>query len=303
MDFWRTVLVVLRRWYVAAPVFLLTIGSAGVVYLSAPSFYESTGTLVLTAPTGGATVDPSRPRVETNPLLAFDSTLRVTSSLLIASLSTPESAAKVDPAGVVNSLQVSNGMLDGPFVAFKVQSESAEVSQATVRELLDLARQDLIDRQTRLGAPEQTFINLVEVAPPTAPQVVITSRLRSAAVTLALGLAVTLIAAYGFQSYAEARDRRRECGSQPSEPPSGPPRAPGAAVPMGAGGPDADVVTAALGRVGVAPAAPRPTPRPRPSPVTGSPSSGSRPDSRVPLATVPVSLNRDTGSNGSGPGH
>lgn len=308
MDFWGTVLVVLRRWYVAVPVFLVTIGSAGIVFLSAPTFYASTGTLVLTAPTGGSTVDPTRPRVETNPLLAFDSTLRITSSLLIASLSTPESAAKIDATGAVNSLQVSNGQLDGPFVAFKVESRSAEVSQATVRKLLDLANQDMIDRQTRLGAPRQTFINVVEVVPPTAPQAVITSRLRSAAVALALGLVVSLLSAYGFQSFTEARDRRRAGGAQPSDEPGAVVPVPGAAtaaVPDRAAPPPTTVEIAGA----AVPAASRPSPRPRPVPAAASPQvPGTRQSNSFPLAAGPLlvgpgAARQDAGSNGSGPGH
>ena len=74
MDFWQTVQVVFRRWYITFPAFLAALGLAGLVYGSVPTQYVSTSVLLLTAPRTGPTeqIDAKHPNEITNPLLNFD---------------------------------------------------------------------------------------------------------------------------------------------------------------------------------------------------------------------------------------
>src|SRR5215211_3732921 len=74
VDFWQTVKVVFRRWYITFPAFLAALGVAGLVYGSVPTQYVSTSVLLLTTPTTGPTedVDPKHPNAITNPLLNFE---------------------------------------------------------------------------------------------------------------------------------------------------------------------------------------------------------------------------------------
>ena len=55
MDFWRTVLVLFRRWYITVPAFVATLGLAGAAYSAVPIQYESGSVLVLTTPLTGGT--------------------------------------------------------------------------------------------------------------------------------------------------------------------------------------------------------------------------------------------------------
>ena len=55
MDFWRTVLVIFRRWYISVPAFFATLVLAGAAYSAVPVQYQSGSVLVLTTPLAGGT--------------------------------------------------------------------------------------------------------------------------------------------------------------------------------------------------------------------------------------------------------
>ncbi|MBF8191060.1 hypothetical protein ITP53_36200, partial [Nonomuraea sp. K274] len=58
MDFWGTILVLIRRWYVALPASLVAVGVAFFAYSTIPVTYTTTAVLLLTAPTSGGTLPP-----------------------------------------------------------------------------------------------------------------------------------------------------------------------------------------------------------------------------------------------------
>ena len=94
MDFWRTVLVLFRRWYITVPAFFLTLFVAGAAASAVPVQYESGAVLVLTTPlTGGTeTTNPDAPTAYTNPLLSFDQSLALTASIVIQQMNSTETA-------------------------------------------------------------------------------------------------------------------------------------------------------------------------------------------------------------------
>ena len=70
MDFWRTLQVLRRRWYVLGPALLISAALTVLTFASIPTRYESTGVLVLTSPSTGAKFSEStRPEdvVHVNP--------------------------------------------------------------------------------------------------------------------------------------------------------------------------------------------------------------------------------------------
>lgn len=217
MDFWSTVLVLFKRWYVAVPAFVASLGIAAVVYASVPVQYVSTSVLVLTTPTTGPTeqADQTEPPGITNPLLDFSQGLSLSASILIQALNTPETASSlgVEPNGAT-SYEVSNGstnpelLTTGPFVFITGQSYSSDDAQAIVRKVADVARIDLAHRQSELDAPPSTYISIHEVVAPTTSQAPKGSRLRAAGVAGLLSVIGGLASVYAFESYATRRRGR-----------------------------------------------------------------------------------------------
>ncbi|HEV2779862.1 MAG TPA: hypothetical protein VGX25_10735 [Actinophytocola sp.] len=225
MDFWQTILVVFRRWYVALPAFLLSILLALAVYSSVPKVYNSTSVLVLTLPATGASqpADPDRPRDQTNPLLNFDKGLSTSAAILIEALRDPEIAAELGvPPGGDTWFEVGNGssnpelLITGPFLFIQGNSATPEGARDIVGKVAERARVELANRQKEVNAPASTYITAVEVVPPTMPAAHGGSRIRAGAAAGALGILAGLAATFGFESAMNARRRRRRAPDEPA---------------------------------------------------------------------------------------
>ncbi|WP_203881909.1 hypothetical protein [Planotetraspora kaengkrachanensis] len=218
MDFWGAVLVVLRRWYVVVPTFLLCIGAAVGMYAAVPVTYTSSAGIVLTIPKTGSSlpVNSKQPDPVTNPLLNFDDGLSMSASILIQALSAPEVGTElgVVPGGKTG-FTVSNGatnpewMMSGPFVFIEAESDTAEGAEGIVTKLVARAKEEMAKRQTAVGAPQQTFLNVTVVVPPTTPIAESGSKSRAAAAAGAAGLILSFFAAFAVESFLDARRARR----------------------------------------------------------------------------------------------
>ncbi|TDQ05522.1 hypothetical protein [Labedaea rhizosphaerae] len=223
MDFIKTLLVLLKRWYVALPIFVIAVGAASLVYASVPVRYSSTGTVVLTAPTAGASSgQSSQERGQTNPLLAFDSSLSITASIIIQSMGTPQVATELG-ADKQNTFEVSSGELGGPFIVVQTESSSAQRAQAMVQQVIDRVRAQLDARQKTLKAPPSTFIKADEVVPASVPEKLLGGKMRAAGAALALGLFASLGSAFGIESVL-ARRRSSPKAKKPAKDPKPPVR-------------------------------------------------------------------------------
>lgn len=212
MDFWKTLQVMVRRWYITVPMFLAALGVTATIFITYPTYYDSEGLVILTVPTGGSQVasDPGE-NAYANPLLAFDEGLKITSTFLIQTLNTPEVAETllVDPESD-DSISVSNGEMEGPFIAVKATSPSPERARQMVERAIRRARIDLLRHQRTL-APSipATYIVMTPIIEPTTPIGQSNLKLRAAGAALAVGLAACLLAVYGTESYVNHRRRRR----------------------------------------------------------------------------------------------
>jgi uncharacterized protein involved in exopolysaccharide biosynthesis len=218
VDFWQTVRVVFRRWYITFPAFLGALGVAALVYGSVQTQYVSTSVLLLTTPRTGPTeqIDSKHPNEITNPLLNFEQGLSLSASMLIQTLSAPEAVASlgISPGGDT-SYEVNNGstnpelLQSGPFVFIEGTSTSPEDAQDIVRRVSALAPKDLAMRQKELDAPTSTYITVTEVVPPTTPEPLKVKKLRAAGAAGILAVLASLAATFAFESIASHRQLRR----------------------------------------------------------------------------------------------
>jgi hypothetical protein len=226
MDFWATVLVLFRRWYVTLPTFALALAAAAAVYSSIPTLYVSNSVLVLTIPTSGGSLpsDPKFPNALTNPLLNFDKGLSLTASILIQELATPETVTALGVTrGGTTKYKVTNGtdnpelLSTSPFVFIQGESRTPEGARDVVTRVGRQAKVVLAERQKALNAPPTTYITLSGVVAPTTPQAQRSGKLRAAAAAVGLGLVASLSAAFGMESLLNSRRARRR-----GRPPEGP---------------------------------------------------------------------------------
>jgi hypothetical protein len=229
MDFWGTLNVLIRRWYYALPALVVTFAICGVVYVTIPPTYVSNVVLVLTASTNGGslTTNPKAGETLSNPLLNSDKGLSMSAAILIQDMSSPEVGTKVGiTPGGPTTYTVGNGssnpeLLDnGPFVFIEVKSSTPQAARSVAAALSNQAGIELAAEQKQLDAPLQTYVSAREVVPVTTPVAEGKSRSRAAAAALVIGFIVSLTAAFGGESLAQARQGRQLAGTvaQPRRP-------------------------------------------------------------------------------------
>lgn len=218
MDFWRTIVVLFRRWYITVPAFFATLGLAAAAYSAVPIQYESGTILVLTTPLTGGTesTSPDDPNPVTNPLMDFDRSLALAASVIIQQLRSSETANALGiTPGATTGYVVNNGssnpelLESGPFIFVTGTAASPEAAQDITTKVAAMATEILAARQEQLNAPASTHIEMQVVVAPTAGQPLNGSSLRAAAGAGGLAALASLAAVYGFESLMTHRRTRR----------------------------------------------------------------------------------------------
>lgn len=204
MDFWITIVGLLRRRRVVVPAVLMALTLGAGAYAATAKTYVSSTTMVLTTTEFGGTEsgDPTAPTELTNPLLNFSDSLRTTSAILIQAMNSEAVAARI---GVhkPTKLVVDDGRsnpdllgLDGPFLFILVQSTSPEETASLVKEAQVEMRKTLTQWQHSLGAPSKTYVALIDVVPPTPPEVDQSRAIKLGVIAAIYGFALIVGLAY-----------------------------------------------------------------------------------------------------------
>jgi hypothetical protein len=220
MDFWKTIIGLVRRKLLFVPLVGSAVAVALTGYFLTPLQYASSTTMVLVTPAVGRTLsqDPTVPVDVTNPLLSFSNDLKTASTILIWAINAPDVAEELgaDDDGPTH-LTINDGRTDpnlidgnGPFIYVAGESTSRAEAKDVVIRAQKWLRQELQNRQKSLGAPPETYLTMVDVVAPTSPKVVRTNRIKVGGAAFVLMLVLGLCGAYVWQS-----SRRRRAASGP----------------------------------------------------------------------------------------
>ncbi|MGW6934462.1 hypothetical protein ACWGE0_30690 [Lentzea sp. NPDC054927] len=222
MDFWGTVRVLRRRWYIALPAVLLTGVLALYVYITVPTRYESSGVLVLTSPAaGGKYSGNTKPEdvVKVNPLLQFDGSLTTTAQILTQVLGDPKTAEELAGKGSTATYTANTGPVGGPLLFVSTEADSAESAEGLVGKVLEKTVNELAAQQKALNAPEQTFITAQILVKPTTASAKIGGKVRYVGAATVVLLLLTIASTFAADSIMLKAKRRKdkESGAAPSE--------------------------------------------------------------------------------------
>ncbi|MGH3864454.1 hypothetical protein [Actinokineospora sp.] len=220
MDFWKTILSLIRRKRVGIPLLAASVMMGTLAFLIVPARYTSSTMLVLTTPASGATLTPDRPTGLTNPLLNFDDGLKTTSAILIQVLNTRETQRELGAGDGSGKLVVNDGGgrpemygSNGPFVYIEAVGLSVEKTRMLVDRALQRVRDELLNRQKALNAPPSSFITAIDVVQPSAPETV-----RGTQIQLTLSALVFTFVAGLAGVYGVGRTRAARRGLTPEQP-------------------------------------------------------------------------------------
>jgi capsular polysaccharide biosynthesis protein len=206
--------VLISQWFTMVAGLLLTVTAAALVFALVPPSYTSSGTVVVLAPARPT----NRPA---NPLLAFNNSLDTIASILLQSLSSPVLPFRVglvagQDAVTVKNAGVGSSLTTGPFISITAQSPDAVRTPAIVSWVIDLARQDLADRQRALKVANRKAVTLGSVVDPTPAKPVWFVPVSATGGALLLGLMVTTAMAWSI-NWAETRKRHELEAVEPLE--------------------------------------------------------------------------------------
>jgi hypothetical protein len=234
VDFWNSLKVLARRWYIVAAGLLVTLaGAVGVNSLISPS-YTAAGSLVLAVP-------PNLPEraASSNPYLAYGN-LAVAARVVASGMNQPSVVREQRSKGATGDFVVDlDPERTSPIITVNGTADSAAEAIKTVEVVSQGVQQLLADRQKSLGAPQNTWITANNVVVPEEANQAIGSRLRAVSAVLVLGIIGTLTLAFAIEGMAQGRaapapgaaDRLRSAGTPaapplPPEPEQYPPAAP-----------------------------------------------------------------------------
>jgi hypothetical protein len=219
MTLRSTFRVLLLKWYITIPGLLLSLALAGATFVLAPPQYSSNAIAVLVQP---KLVNKNAP-TNSNPLLNFDNSLSTTALILVQALDTPEAAASIGlyPGGDsytikdVGDVQVGDQIVQ-PFLYIKSEASTPDAAATIVDGVLNMAAQDLLDRQRSLKVLPQNYVQLNDVVAPSPPQPVLGIAIGATGAALILGL----IGTWGLAMWANRRSetRRARRDSESTEP-------------------------------------------------------------------------------------
>lgn len=185
MDVWRITVAVLRRWYVFLPLLVLTGFGALRVGDGVHPEYEVTATAVLVP--GTEVSDVEGPYGNRND----------TTQVLTIVLDGPASREAVAEQGLTPDYEVSTRDRTS-IINLTVLSDSSPVSLGTAEAVLELARQELKERQDAAGVPSAAQVGLQVLQAPSVTDVVAEGRTRNMAIVGLVGAALSLVVALLF---------------------------------------------------------------------------------------------------------
>lgn len=209
----------LRHLVVVACCLLLTILAAAAVYVTAPKNFVATAQFIL--------IGPNRPlagngkAVSVNPLAgAGDNAAQVIASALVVLSQSDLFAARFDKNKITSSYAVAVSPTGGGVVlVVTATNKQGPLAGKDLPTVVNQLKEALSAKQAETGAPPPSFYTLSPLTGNGGAEPASGSKTKLAAVVLALGLILTIMAAL----IADARSRRRANRPRPSGP-AHPPR-------------------------------------------------------------------------------
>ncbi|MGH9227706.1 MAG: lipopolysaccharide biosynthesis protein [Acidimicrobiales bacterium] len=223
VDLWASLGVIGRRWKITVPLVVLTVAAALATGSVISSNYEASASILLVGPAGPdtaagtttttaapggsattATAAPVLDEREANPLLTLNQSLISTARATTEVISDQNTRQQLSEAGLSTDYEVTVAQKD-PIMQLMVTAPQPTQALETLDALQNAILEDLNARQAQAGAPAQTHIQVQTLSTTERPRVLNAGRVRAQLVVVALGFAVTAIAAFAAEAFAQRR--------------------------------------------------------------------------------------------------
>jgi capsular polysaccharide biosynthesis protein len=204
MDFGEMFRLLLRRWFIAVPLLLITlVGTAG-TYKAWPTKYQGQVQLTLLSSRSVASAQGNAG----NPYLDFTPAMDSVVDLIARNLSSDQSASQLQALGVTYPYTAgiaSNAQ--GPFLAITVTGRKPAVIMQQLPIIVKFAQQRLAEIQRASSAPKNSLIQLILIAPPNSPTKVLKTKIEIVAAVFVIGLICSFLFTFIANNILSRRDR------------------------------------------------------------------------------------------------
>jgi capsular polysaccharide biosynthesis protein len=208
MDLGEILRVMRRRWYLMAPVMVLTIAATALAYLFLPTSYESTATVSLLTAKRASILNKEG---NTNPYLTFDASLVATADFLSRSLSSKGAQEELKGLGVTEEYTVALAdNAQGPFISIVVTGDDEAQVLSSTGTLTEFAARKLTEIQKASGVDADDMVRLTTIIPPQKPEELVKDKLQLVIAVAGAGTALAFMLT--FITEGLARSRRTAAG-------------------------------------------------------------------------------------------
>ncbi len=204
MDLVTIVRVLLRRWYVAAPLFLLSAVALYGIVGTGPAGYQANASGVLLPPASESGSTTGETAV--NPYLRFQGSQAVVANLLVGRLNSAGSAELLKADGVTPGYLVSS---EDVVILFKATEGTSEGSVVATEKLVDFAKKTLHDMQLDVGAPPDQLLTFSPVNVPTSGAAQYGSKVKSGIALAAVLFGLSLGIVFSVEGWSRKRQRAK----------------------------------------------------------------------------------------------
>jgi capsular polysaccharide biosynthesis protein len=209
MDLVEVARIIRARWYVMAPLLLLTVALAFAVDRAVPTKYQSTSSIALLSSQSATSGTETLPGTG-NPFLNFNTSLNDTADFLVRRLGSNDAANDLHSRGVTETYVVALAAgAQGPFITLSVTGTNPQHVLTSMNTLSAYTREQLRAIQETASAKPVDMIRSMVIVPPGPPSAQHKTKTQDVLGAGIGGLVVTFLSVFLVENIATSRRRRR----------------------------------------------------------------------------------------------
>ena len=206
MDLWDLTTLMVRRWYFALPLLLVSVSAVLVAAQGVKPDYKALGHLQLIPPPGLGKVDPAKPRPN-NPWL--DLGYNALGNAAVLKVTGDQSSLEdLKNSGFSDSVTVTMNERS-PLLEIEVVGDSPQQATATVKEVIRRLNVDIADEQAQYNVERIDVITSLTLSDGSHVEVVTSKVKRVLVVAAGLGLLVTIAGTVAIDALLRRRWRKK----------------------------------------------------------------------------------------------
>ncbi len=189
MEFWTSVKVIIRRWYVVVPCLLLTAVIGLYLVKHVQPTYQASGSVLLSGSGQAADTETASTVPGVNPYANMDQSQLA--FLVSQSAGSTAFQEQMTAAGATGAYSVT-AIPGEPAMTVTLTAPTAEQAMTSYRRLVTLLNDQIHLKQRAVGAPTNTFVGVQDWTSPSSAVPVNAAKVKALILVLVIGLLLTL---------------------------------------------------------------------------------------------------------------